>query len=378
MENSLDYNRNRWNRMLLNGFWLLLLLTILLEFLYLPVTYLPRYLFAEQYIVLPSLLQLFVLLAAEAGIRFLSDRFKDYMIITASALVSTVIVYIHIEINYLLVALFFPVTVSIFYFNTKKLLFALGCTLSSLYGLYYFNSYMNADISLAGLTTLTVMFAIYSLIGWGVLLRGRELTSYSRTIKKSNEELLIKTVIMDKLAKTDALTGLNNHITFHEYLENLIGNQEESGAPLQLALIDIDNFKSVNDTYGHRCGDVVLRHVAELVRSHAAPNDFVARYGGEEFAVIFSEKAPELSLAALEQIRRSIAQIRHEAMGDRSITASIGFSSYRPGEGKEPFFTRTDQALYKAKKSGKNRIVDAGAAEMQDELPRIITSAGRS
>ncbi|AJY75823.1 sensor domain-containing diguanylate cyclase [Paenibacillus beijingensis] len=367
MENSLDYNRNRWNRMLLNGFWLLLLLTILLESLYLPVTYLPSSQFVMHYIALPTLFQLIVLLLAETGLRLLSDRFKDYMLIAASALLSTVIVNVHIEINYLLLALFCPVIVSIFYFHTKKLLFALGCTLASLYGLYFFNSYMHEDISQAGLATITMMFASYSLIGWGVLLRGRELTSYYRTITKSNQELLVKTIVMDKLAKTDALTELYNHITFHEYLDKLIEHHDTNGMPLQLALIDIDNFKSVNDTYGHRAGDVVLRTVADIVRAEAGQNDFVARYGGEEFAVIFTEITPERSLKALEQIRHDIAQIRHEVLGERYITVSTGFSSYRPHEGKEPFFQRTDQALYLAKKTGKNRVVDADVAELKVE-----------
>ena len=122
------------------------------------------------------------------------------------------------------------------------------------------------SISLIGILSITAMMGGFCLVAWGVIIRGKEIREYYINTYKSNQELMIKNIIMDKLAKTDALTELYNHITFHEYLDKLIEHHDTSGMPLQVALIDIDNFKSVNDQFGHRAGDLVLKQVAEIVR----------------------------------------------------------------------------------------------------------------
>ena len=116
---------------------------------------------------------------------------------------------------------------------------------------------------------------------------------------------------MDKLTKTDALTDLYNHMTFHEYFEKLIEQHEQNGLPLQLAIFDIDNFKLVNDMFGHRAGDAVLQRVSELIRSKVSTNDFVARYGGEEFAILFTDK---LKMEALKLSSRFVRILRKHHM----------------------------------------------------------------
>ncbi|MFC5652388.1 GGDEF domain-containing protein [Paenibacillus solisilvae] len=357
---SIDYNRYRWNRMLLNVFWIILILTILLEFLYLiTITEIPAFEFFTNFMLKPSALQLVVLLLTETALRVLKGKYQDYILILTSALLAVIIVEIHNSINYLLLALFLPVMVSIFYFHPKKLIFALCNTLMSLYGLYWSNTWMNDDITLVGLTTITVMFCVFSLIAWGILRRGRELMIYLKSSFESHQELLVKTIWMDKLTKTDALTDLYNHMTFHEYFEELIEQHEQNSLPLQLAIFDIDNFKQVNDMYGHRAGDAVLQQVSELIRKKTCANDFVARYGGEEFAILFTDKLKMEALKVVEQIRLDIAQAPHELQQGKTVTVSIGFAEYESGEGKEHFFNRADDALYKAKSTGKNKTVIA-------------------
>ena len=172
---------------------------------------------------------------------------------------------------------------------------------------------------------------------------------YLQSSYESHQQLLVKTVWMDKLTKTDALTDLYNHMTFHEYFEKLIEQHEQNSLPLQLAIFDIDNFKQVNDMFGHRAGDAVLQRVSELIRSKASTNDFVARYGGEEFAILFTDKLKMEALKLVEQIRQEIAQAPHELQQGKPVTVSVGFAEYIAGEGKEHFFNRVDDALYKAK-----------------------------
>ncbi|QYR20474.1 GGDEF domain-containing protein [Paenibacillus sp. sptzw28] len=356
---SLDYNRYRWNRMLLTGFWAILIISLFLEGLYLTITEMPAGSFIPKFIVKPTILQLTALLFAETALKVLKGKYQDYILILTSALLAYILVYIHDSVNFLLLALFMPVIVSIFYFQPRKLVFALGNTLLSVYVMYLANEFMHREISLVGLTTITVMFSAFSLVAWGIIMRGRELMSNLKSYYESNQQLLVKTIWMDKMVKTDALTDLYNHMTFHEYFEKLIEQHEQHNLPLQLALIDIDNFKQINDTYGHRAGDSVLREVAEMIRSKANSNDFVARYGGEEFAMLFTDKSKADALSVVEQIRQKISEKPHDALGGKPVTVSIGFGEYTLGDGKERFFTQVDTALYKAKSSGKNKTVVA-------------------
>lgn len=356
---SIDYNRYRWNRMLLNVFWIILIITIILESMYLTITEIPAFEFFTSFMLKPSVLQLALLLVTETALRVLKGKFQDYILILTSALLAVIIVVIHNSINYLLLALFLPVMVSIFYFHPKKLIFALCNTLVFLYILYWTESWMNENITLVGLTTITIIFCFFSLIAMGILKRGRELMLHIKTSYESHQQLLVKTVWMDKLTKTDALTDLYNHMTFHEYFEKLIEQHEQNNLPLQLAIFDIDNFKQVNDMFGHRAGDAVLQRVSELIRTKAGANDFAARYGGEEFAILFTDKLKMEALKVVEQIRLDIAQAPHELQQGKSVTVSIGFAEYEAGEGKEHFFNRVDNALYKAKNTGKNKTVIA-------------------
>src|SRR3712207_9180790 len=104
---------------------------------------------------------------------------------------------------------------------------------------------------------------------------------------------------------TDALTGLANRKSFDERFEHAVA-EAKHGKPLTLALIDIDHFKSFNDTWGHQTGDQVLRYVASVIGRMAEPPRFAARYGGEEFAVLFPGETPASAAAALEEIREEI------------------------------------------------------------------------
>lgn len=174
---------------------------------------------------------------------------------------------------------------------------------------------------------------------------------------KSEQDLRIQNIIMDRLSKIDPLTDLYNHKTFHEYLGWLIDHQQNNPFPMQLAVLDIDNFKKVNDQYGHWVGDIVLKQVAAVVLKHIATDDFAARYGGEEFVVILTAKQLDESYSIMEQIRIGIATMPVEEMNGESVTVSIGMHEFSVRDTKSDTFQQADDALYKAKKTGKNRIV---------------------
>ncbi len=361
-----DFNQKRWNRTLIRGYWVVFGLTLGLELLYMFfVTELSKSEFLLNYLLLPSLLMAAVVVSAEACVKFMTSKYHDYMLITASALLTVIVTAIHTSLEYLLFFLFFPIMISIFYFQIKKLTFAVVISFATLYILYIFNPDIHERFSLVGLLSTTTLLGAYSAIAFGVLARGREALQHLRSSYESNQELLVRNILMDKLAKTDALTDTYNHMAYHEFVEKLVEQAEKGLLELTIAVMDIDNFKKINDSYGHRAGDAVLRDVAATTRSKVGPNDFVARYGGEEFVILFTELDYDCAFNQAELIRQAIADTTHESIDGHAITVSVGVNRYISGMGKERFFQGADAALYEAKHTGKNRTVAAEAMRGQ-------------
>jgi diguanylate cyclase (GGDEF)-like protein len=198
---------------------------------------------------------------------------------------------------------------------------------------------------------INCLVIILSLMSRGVSLHRALLTS-----TQHKQELLIQHNLMEKLSKMDALTDLYNHKTFHEHMTRLL-DQPDPQVPVHLALLDIDNFKQINDTYGHWAGDQVLKRISETIRNHMTEDDFAFRFGGEEFAVLFTHKTPEDSYAVLERIRKEFSDTLHDELNGGTVSVSIGLQSYRPDMGRERFFKDADDCLYEAKRTGKNRVV---------------------
>lgn len=164
-----------------------------------------------------------------------------------------------------------------------------------------------------------------------------------------------------RLTHIDALTPAYNHRYFQEALGKEIHRHSRNGNEFALAMIDIDNFKRINDTFGHPAGDEILKGLVEELMSNARDSDVIARYGGEEFAIILPETSV---LAAREAANRFRELIERRAFPlpqlDRSlhITVSVGVAVYaRDGVTSADLISRADEALYEAKKKGKNRIV---------------------
>ncbi|CAM3548809.1 diguanylate cyclase [Marinicrinis lubricantis] len=176
---------------------------------------------------------------------------------------------------------------------------------------------------------------------------------------KSEQELMVRNILMDKQSKMDALTGLYNHKSYHEYMDKLIEQTQLIEFNLQLVIVDIDNFKKVNDTFGHAAGDIALTVVSERIMEHMDSNDFAARYGGEEFVILLTSKNDEMNARILEQIRASIEHTPIEEMRGANVTVSMGAYTVRRGDSKEKVFNEADGALYRAKRTGKNKIVIA-------------------
>jgi len=171
-----------------------------------------------------------------------------------------------------------------------------------------------------------------------------------------------------RLTFIDALTPAYNHRFFQEALAKEISRHSRTGHELGLAMLDIDNFKKINDTYGHPVGDEILKGLVEELMTNARDSDVVARYGGEEFAIIFPDTPAQSAADAANRLREIVARrVFALAAVDKTlhITVSIGVAVYpRDGMTSADIISRADAALYFAKKSGRNRV--AVAADVND------------
>ena len=166
---------------------------------------------------------------------------------------------------------------------------------------------------------------------------------------------------MQRQAVTDELTGLANHGRFQELLTLEVEQVRRYRHQLGLIMIDIDNFKSINDTYGHQQGDVVLKHVAHVLRETSREVDVPARYGGEEMALILPHTDLDGAFSIAERVRSEIASLRVprlDGQGQLRVTASVGVSASADGD-KDSLIAEADAALYTAKRTGKNKTVRA-------------------
>jgi diguanylate cyclase (GGDEF)-like protein len=163
---------------------------------------------------------------------------------------------------------------------------------------------------------------------------------------------------MEQRATTDGLTGLTNHRAFQERLAQIHALAERSGGRYSVILSDIDHFKSINDTYGHTVGDLVLKRVAALFLGRARKVDVVARYGGEEFVLVLPETDGEGATHFANDLREDIErQVMVSEHGSFKITISMGVAAF-PTEGSDrlELIERADQALYWCKEHGRNCV----------------------
>jgi len=182
----------------------------------------------------------------------------------------------------------------------------------------------------------------------------RRLEDTQRKLRQQQDMLQDVNSKLSELATVDGLTQLRNRRAFEERMEDETRRWRRHGGDVSLVLLDIDNFKEYNDTFGHPKGDEVLRAVGRLLLRSLRASDFAARYGGEEFAIILPNTGRSGSLVVAEQLRRAIEASTWE---DRQITASVGVASM--GEeitNGEELVDCADRALYRSKEAGRNCV----------------------
>lgn len=186
----------------------------------------------------------------------------------------------------------------------------------------------------------------------------------TKMVSLEQETQALKKVIVEKnkQAMFDVLTGIHNRFAYEKKIAEEVARWKRFGHPLSLAIWDVDYFKKVNDTFGHKAGDKVLRTIAQLLNDRIRATDFLARYGGEEFVMLLPGTKEEETLRLVNDLREKVAACGFHYHGDPvSITVSCGVSSFRDNDELEQVFERADKALYRAKRTGRNKCVIASA-----------------
>jgi len=159
-------------------------------------------------------------------------------------------------------------------------------------------------------------------------------------------------------ATTDALTGIPNRLAYEQRLKEDMARWKRFGTPLVLLVWDVDRFKSVNDNYGHKAGDKVLKKIAQILHGRLRETDFVARYGGEEFVMLMAGTTLRNGLIVANELRVAVEQTGFHFRDQLvNITVSCGIAESRDGDSANQLFERADKALYSAKEQGRNRCV---------------------
>jgi diguanylate cyclase (GGDEF)-like protein len=177
-------------------------------------------------------------------------------------------------------------------------------------------------------------------------------------IRRLNEELEKANKELELIAAYDSLSGLLNRRSLFTRIAIEIERSIRLDIPLTGLMIDIDKFKSINDNYGHQCGDLVINEIGKRLQAGLRKYDYAGRYGGEEFFVVLSNSNEHQALGIAERFRKDMEEMKFPCGGESiGVTVSVGAARYSPGESQESWIERVDRAMYQAKQSGRNRVV---------------------
>ena len=176
-------------------------------------------------------------------------------------------------------------------------------------------------------------------------------------VEKRTAELASKNQQLEEMARTDALTKLSNRRAFDELIRHEIGRSERSGQSFVIGIVDLDRFKTVNDTYGHDAGDLVLQAVAKTLQDGLRAGDFPFRWGGDEFCILFPETAGDVALVIAERLKQMI-ETQVFSINDKAlqVTASFGLAVWQADLKVSDVIKHADHAMYESKRLGSNKV----------------------
>ena len=347
-----------WHKTIFTLFWklwlIILFVQLFLFIFYEPTDMYSRFEYFCHYILLPSGVELLALILVWLLFTKLFPTNKRRLVSLYTILLITIFagmtVCVHTSVKMLQALLLLPMMLTPLY-KDKLMTFLQAVLVIFLYIISYFyftpRSYILPDNSFSPFVELCVFI-------------GATASTYV-ILQRVNATI----VLNEERSKHDSLTHLYNHENFYVELDYHRNQFEKNGEHFSIIIADIDNFKKVNDTYGHAFGDDVIKTVGEIFVKHSPKGAFCARYGGEEFAMILPNAVPTVTA---EAIRSAFENHSFETPeGKCNFTISLGAAIYdKVYLNSSAFFEEADNALYFAKKNGKNRVVLSGTPEMKE------------
>lgn len=356
----------KWNKKILNVYWIIAIISIITEIIIFFLVAIPRghgdFTYIASFIIRPALANVALLSISEVINKFIKDKHKEaakYLIVIAGTLMAFNLVCVHFSVSMIYILFLLPIMLSVYYGSHKIATFALvlNITLYILLVIFYLPTKPEGEVnhSLTDILTTIATMASAALVVRSFIIRTAEIINTFLSVYERERDLTFKNFAMEYNSRIEPFTGLYNHKTFYEYLKNLIEQSENFNFALTLAIMDIDNFKKVNDNYGHSFGDEVIKVFADIIKENTGTDDYAARYGGEEFAIIFPDKDKDKAFEIVEAIRKQFNEKVFEGKEEERFSVSVGIRQHYKGLSMEDFFTQADAALYTSKSSGKNK-----------------------
>ena len=306
------------------------------------------------YIAAPTLISVSILAVTHAVSRRLLARgqysTQAYLYLFCLSLLCFMLALAHNAVPVVYVIFIFPVLLALIYIDDKLLrgVFCLNFFLYLLYigGLYLaygHTQWIRKPDFVNVLTAAALILAGYM--------------SAKMSLRRQNS-LVYSIICAHELTKMDSFTGLYNHAAFYEKLSARIQEYHQSFRPFSLIVMDIDDFKQVNDQNGHDAGDKIIMTLVSCIKANLREDEIACRYGGEEFTIV-TNRVPDEDFALAESIRRSFEEAARRIGHQPSATVSIGIARYDAKRfgARRQFFPAADEALYAAKRSGKNHTL---------------------
>ncbi|WP_237167820.1 GGDEF domain-containing protein [Paenibacillus yonginensis] len=343
------HRQSIWIRWFLRIYWIIIVLhdaAQLFAYWFLPYDITIRD-FYMDILLYPTLMMGTAVVIAEM-IHKWAPKYTFFSLFGAGAVLSLEIIHLNMDIRIITALLLLPIIASTIFFRIDLTLFTSVLQTGVFLGMYYGDAWFRTFLTGYDVIAVPLFLFVSTLVSTIIIISGRELVKDLELAQKEKRHIM-------RQSRKDAQTGLYNHSTFQHFFDTALEHGHQ-GEGFHLALLDIDNFKMVNDQYGHRAGDLILLNVSRIIRENLEPGDRAFRYGGEEFALLLYGKELDEAYTMLEAIRSKISSTDFKELGGKAVTVSIGLKSYSRGISRESLFEETDSLLYQAKRSGKNQI----------------------
>ncbi|UFT99985.1 diguanylate cyclase [Radiobacillus kanasensis] len=343
-------------REILNTLWMIVGLYVLMTSLNMIFTSQDTGLFFQKVVLSPTIELILTVLVLEL-VTYKEVEYVDYILITGMNVIACIIMLAIYDKPMTTFILIFPILLSLFFYKMRLLIYSVVIAFISVVFVYLFSYQKYVELSASDFILTFALLIGTAFIISRFMQHNFQVRNKLMEIMEEKQELTLKNVHMERLNRIDPVTELYNHRSFHEHLDSIFRIENPEQLEVHVAVLDIDNFKSVNDRFGHLAGDRVIAIVARQIHQHLSADDFPSRYGGEEFSIVSIGKTTMEFYQQVEEIRVNLSQVHHKELNGEQVTISIGVQKLEAGMDKEALFSAADASLYMAKGTGKNNTV---------------------